>query len=80
MQESTQTSYLADAAILLRYFETGGRLRKAISVVKKRTGQHEPTIHELLIRNTGLAIGEPLRDFEGILSGTPGFHGQNNKQ
>ena len=72
MQEALDASYIADAVILLRYFETGGELRKAISVVKKRTGRHERTIHELRSDEHGLSIGEPLRDMEGIMSGAPG--------
>jgi circadian clock protein KaiC len=56
---------------LLRYFETAGELRRAISVVKKRSGQHESTLRELRMGPEGLWVGEPLADFHGILTGTP---------
>jgi len=68
-------SYLSDSIVLLRYFESGGAIRKAISVVKQRTGNPELTIREFGIDQNGVRIGEPLRDFEGILSGTPRFTG-----
>jgi circadian clock protein KaiC len=64
-------SYLADAVILLRYFESRGEVRQAISVVKKRGSQHERTIREFSMRNGKLEIGEPLRQFHGVLTGTP---------
>lgn len=61
---------LADAVVLLRYFEAGGEIRQAISLLEKRTGSHERTIRELRF-DRGMRIGEPLRDFHDILSGTP---------
>lgn len=64
-------SYLADSVVLLRYFESGGSVRQAMSVVKKRTGNHERFIREMRIDRTGLHVGDPLRDFHGILSGLP---------
>jgi circadian clock protein KaiC len=63
-------SYLADTVVLLRYFEAKGEIRKSISVIKKRTGEHERTIRELKF-GKGLMVGEPLRDLQGILSGAP---------
>jgi circadian clock protein KaiC len=66
-------SYLADTVILVRYFEAQGAVRKAISVVKKRTGEHEVTIREYSIGRRGIAIGEPLTGFQGVLSGTPSY-------
>ncbi len=69
-------SYMSDAVILLRHFEAGGSVRKAISVLKKRNGPHETTIRELTLRNGGISIGEPIKDFVGVLSGTPTFQGQ----
>jgi circadian clock protein KaiC len=63
-------SYLADTVLLLRYFEAAGEIRQAISVIKKRTGQHERAIRELRF-NKGIEVGEPLRNFQGVLSGTP---------
>jgi circadian clock protein KaiC len=64
-------SYLADAVILLRYFEARGEVRQAISVVKKRGSQHERSIREFRMTSGRLEVGEPLRDFRGILSGVP---------
>lgn len=68
-------SYLADAIILLRFFEAEGRVRKAISVVKKRTGPHENSIRELKIGPDRIQVGEPLRQFQGILTGVPQYVG-----
>jgi circadian clock protein KaiC len=68
-------SYIADAVVLFRFFEAGGRIRKAISVIKNRSGKHEETIRELRIDNQGLQVGEPLIDFQGVLTGTPEFIG-----
>jgi circadian clock protein KaiC len=70
------TSYLSDAVIMLRYFEAEGRVRKAISVLKKRSGAHEDTIRELRIDSGGLSIGEPLVQFRGVLTGVPDYQGQ----
>jgi circadian clock protein KaiC len=69
------TSYLADGVMLFRYFEAEGRVRKAISVVKKRSGRHEDTIRELETRG-GLLFGPPLEGFRGILSGVPELVGR----
>jgi circadian clock protein KaiC len=68
-------SYLADTLILLRYFEAGGQIRKAISVPKKRGGGHESTIRELAMDRRGLLLGEPLRAFRGVLTGVPEYTG-----
>jgi circadian clock protein KaiC len=73
MNTPVDASYLADAVILLRYFEAGGEVRQAISVVKKRGGQHERTIREFRMTRGGLEIGDPLREFRGVLSGVPVF-------
>lgn len=70
-------SYIADAVILFRYFEAQGRIRKAISVIKNRSGAHEDTIRELFIDNQGLRVGKPLVDFHGVLTGTPEFVGNS---
>ena len=66
-------SYLADAVLLLRHFESAGRLRKALSVLKKRGSAHESTIRELFIGPVGLRLGPALDEFQGVLSGTPAF-------
>jgi circadian clock protein KaiC len=64
-------SYMADTVILLRYFENGGEVRQAISISKKRTGNHERSIREFRITSSGLQVGEPLKAFQGILTGVP---------
>jgi circadian clock protein KaiC len=68
-------SYLADAVLLLRFFEAQGKVRKAISVLKKRVGTHEDTIRELRLTAQGLEVGAPLIDFQGIMSGIPTYVG-----
>ena len=68
-------SYIADSAILLRYFEAEGEVRKAISVLKKRSGSHEHTIREMTLTKNGLDLGEPLMNFNGILGGSPQYLG-----
>jgi circadian clock protein KaiC len=68
-------SYLADSILLLRYFESGGRVRKAISVLKKRGGPHEDSVREFQIDDGGIRVGEPLLEFDGVLTGVPRYHG-----
>ncbi|ACB74390.1 ATPase domain-containing protein [Opitutus terrae] len=65
------TTYLADSVVLFCYFEDTGRVRKAISVIKKRSGQHEETIRELRICASGIELSDPLADFQGVLTGVP---------
>jgi circadian clock protein KaiC len=72
---AVDTSYLADAVVLLRYFEAVGEVRQAVSVIKKRTGWHERTIRELRL-DRGIKVGPAIRDFHGVLSGTPDLLGQ----
>lgn len=75
MRSPIDTTYLADTVILFRYFEAVGEVRQAISVLKKRSGKHERTIRELTLGDSGINIGQPLRDFQGVLSGTPRYVG-----
>jgi circadian clock protein KaiC len=75
MQAPVDITYLADTVILLRYFEALGQVRRAISVIKKRTGRHESTIREYQISNMGLSLGEPLNAFQGVLRGVPSYAG-----
>jgi circadian clock protein KaiC len=75
MQSPVDTTYLADNVILFRYFEARGRVRRALSVVKKRSGRHELTIRELRVNERGVEIGEPLEDFQGVLTGVPTYLG-----
>jgi len=76
MQTPVDISYLADSVVLLRYFETAGRLRRAISVLKRRGGFHETTIRELELSSAGLKVGPPLAQFHGIMTGVPRLVGQ----
>ena len=75
MASPVDASYLADGVILLRFFEARGSVRNAISVVKKRNGPHEKTLREFTLSRGGIKIGEPLRDFHGVLTGTPHYTG-----
>jgi circadian clock protein KaiC len=68
-------SYLADAVVLLRFFEAHGRVRRALSVMKKRTGRHESTIRELRLGPDRVHVGRALSDFQGVLSGVPQYIG-----
>jgi len=71
MTSPVDASYLADAVILMRYFETRGEVRQAISIVKKRGGEHERTIREFRTSGGRIHVGEALREFRGILTGVP---------
>lgn len=75
MRTPVDASYLADNVLLFRYFETSGEIRQAISMVKKRSGAHERTIREFNLSDRGIEIGNPLRDFHGVLTGTPQYTG-----
>ncbi len=68
-------SYLADTVLLFRYFEASGEVRQALSVIKKRSGEHERTIRELVMRNGVIAVGDVLTEFDGVLTGSPTFRG-----
>jgi circadian clock protein KaiC len=68
-------SYLADTVLLFRYFEARGEIRQALSVFKKRTGAHERTLRQLRICPSGIEVGDPLREFRGIMSGIPVYEG-----
>lgn len=75
-QTPVELTYLADTVVLLRYFEAGGAVHRAVSVIKKRTGAHEPTIREFQIGTGGLHMGAPLTSFQGVLGGRPIFVGE----
>ena len=75
MSSPTDVSYLADNVFVLRYFEAAGEVRQAISVMKRRSGPHERSIRELQMRSGKLTIGDPLRNFTGVLTGTPEYKG-----
>lgn len=69
-------SYLSDAIILFRFFESSGSVLSAVSVLKSRTSEHERTIREFRIGATGMRVGAPLKDFNGVLSGLPSYAGE----
>ena len=78
MTSPVDISYLSDTVLLLRYFEANGHVRKALSVLKKRTGQHEDSIRELTLGRAGIHLGQPLHAMRGVLTGVPtltGIHG-----
>jgi circadian clock protein KaiC len=77
MHSPVDLTYLSDTVLLLRYFEAHGELRRAISVLKKRTGGHERSIREYRIDRHGLRVGSPLSQFNGILTGVPQYAGQS---
>jgi circadian clock protein KaiC len=77
MDTPLDISYLSDAVIMLRYFEFAGTVRRALSVVKKRSGDHEHTIREFRLTAQGIALGPPLTEFSGIFSGTPRYTGDS---
>ena len=77
MQSVIDASYLADTVILLRYFEARGEVRQAMSVLKRRSGPHERTIREFSFGKDGISIGEPLREYRGVLTGVPFSTGQD---
>ncbi len=71
MHAELDVSYLADTVLLLRYFEAEGEIRQVISILKQRVGRHERTLREFKLDASGLSVGEPLRNFRGILTGVP---------
>jgi circadian clock protein KaiC len=79
MRSPVDVTYLADTVILLRYFEARGRVRRAISVIKKRTSAHEDTIREYRISRDGITLGAPLTGFQGVLRGVPELIGEDTQ-
>ena len=75
VRSDVDLSYLSDTTVLLRFFESSGRLRRAITVIKSRTANHALTIHELQLGHNGVRVGDPLEGFEGVLTGLPSYHG-----
>ena len=73
MSSPIDVSYLADCVVLLRFFEARGKIRKALSVVKKRGGLHDTSIRDFTMSTRGLAVGQPLDNFRGVLTGVPTF-------
>jgi circadian clock protein KaiC len=71
MSAPVDVSYLADSVVVFRFFEARGAVKKAVSVIKKRSGVHENTVRELHMTEKGIALGEPLTEFQGVLTGVP---------
>jgi circadian clock protein KaiC len=76
MQSPVDLTYLADAVMLMRFFEAQGEIRRAVSVLKKRTGHHESSIRELRIDSGGIRVGPKLSAFRGVLTGVPILEGK----
>ena len=79
MTTPLDVSYLADSVVLLRFFEAQGTVRRALSVMKKRTGEHEATIREFRMGSDGLRVGKSLSEFQGVLTGVPQYIGSADK-
>jgi circadian clock protein KaiC len=77
MDTPLDISYLSDAVLMLRYFELAGTVRRALSVVKKRSGTHEHSIREFRLSSSGITLGPPLKEFSGIFSGNPRYVGSD---
>ncbi len=77
MQSAVDLTYLADTVVVSRYFESRGELRQALSVIKKRSGNHERLIREMRVDSGGISLGEPLREMQGVLNGVPSFLGSH---
>jgi circadian clock protein KaiC len=75
LESPVDLSYLTDTVILLRYFEAFGEIRKAISLVKRRSGAHENTVRELRVGDGGLRVGKEIKEFQGVLSGRLQYSG-----
>jgi len=71
MGTPVDVSYLADSVVVFRYFEALGEVKKAVSVIKKRSGFHESSVRELQMTEKGIVLGEPLTRFQGVLTGVP---------
>jgi circadian clock protein KaiC len=76
MHSPVDLSYLTDTVVLMRYFEFRGAVKKAVSVIKKRSGAHEETIREFRLGPNGVTVGPPLSEFQGVLTGVPTYIGE----
>ena len=77
VQSPFEIKYLSDTVLLLRYFESAGEIRRAISVMKSRTGPHSISLHEFSFDQSGIRIGNVLPDLSGVLSGLPVHGGEH---
>ena len=73
MIATVDATYLADAVILMRFFEMRGQIRQAVSIIKKRGGRHERTIREFKLQDGHIHVGEALTEFRGVLTGVPTY-------
>jgi circadian clock protein KaiC len=73
MQSAVDLTYLADTVVIFRFFEERGGVKQALSVIKKRSGNHERTIREMKIGKNGIEVGQPLTNLQGVLTGVPSF-------
>lgn len=78
MESPVDLTYVSDTVVMLRFFEAEGRVRRALSVLKKRTGGHEDTIREFRIDAQGLRVGGALSNFQGVLTGVPTYQGDRD--
>jgi circadian clock protein KaiC len=78
MDSPLDLSYLSDSVLLTRYFESNVSIHQAISVIKKRTGHHERTLRQFKVTQQGIQVGEPLYDFQGVLTGVPTYVGKSD--
>jgi circadian clock protein KaiC len=76
MTSTVDLTYLADTVVLSRFYEQRGEVKKALSVIKKRSGGHERSIREMWVDHKGLSVGEPLRNLQGVLTGVPSLIGK----
>jgi len=80
LEAPVDLSYLCDMVVNTRYFEAFGEMRQSVAVIKKRSGHHEKTIREFKLESgKGIRIGDPLKEFQGILAGAPVFHGRGDQ-
>jgi circadian clock protein KaiC len=77
MQSTVDLTYLSDTVVLSRFYEVRGEVKQALSVIKKRSGNHERTIREMWVDKNGISVGQPLRDLQGVLTGVPSFVSQS---
>jgi circadian clock protein KaiC len=80
MSSPIDVSYIADTMFMMRFFEARGQVRKALSVLKKRTGLHETTIREIGVKRNALTVGDPLAEFRGVLTGVPEYRGTSTDE
>jgi circadian clock protein KaiC len=80
MRSPIDSTYLADNVVMFRNFEAFGQIRRAVAVVKKRSGEHELTLRELRMGPQGISVGEPLTEFQGVLTGVPTYYGRGDSR